>query len=379
MITILALILAVLIVGAWHKSKTRPISATSDISKYFDKNFVQNGEDLSEGMCEGVATETGENPMAVTIKENTLDTARLKPYVGEIPRKFEFRPQTFKQFIGQEEAKERAKTILKKIRMGLRSHFLVDGIKGHGKTTYVKLIQKELGGKLIQHIGRQINEDNIIDILNEINSSESKHVIWFVDELDSMPTKAIKILNPIIEEFMLAGKKIKPFVFAGATINKHELIKNNPDTLDRMSFHIKFAKYNAEELMQILVQYHKQLYSDVSIAPEQLIQISQNCKFNPRTSISLLEEFVVEQDIAKVLKNNGIVKDGLTNIDMKILDALSQVKRMGSNALAVKVGMGEKEYLVEYEPFLVEYGYINRVPNRIIAPKGLEILRQLKG
>jgi len=146
-----------------------------------------------------------------------------------------------------------------------------------------------------------------------------------------------------------------------------------------MSFHIKFAKYNAEELMQILVQYHKQLYSDVSIAPEQLIQISQNCKFNPRTSISLLEEFVVEQDIAKVLKNNGIVKDGLTNIDMKILDALSQVKRMGSNALAVKVGMGEKEYLVEYEPFLVEYGYINRVPNRIIAPKGLEILRQLKG
>ena len=370
MIAVISLFIAIWVVGVIVQKQMQ----------HNDKPII-NGISVCDGLpiIGAVGTCSGKEVIDVNIKEQALDTSRLVEYTGEIPRKFEFRPQTFTQFIGQEEAKERAKTILKKIKMGLRSHFLVDGIKGHGKTTFVKLIQKQLGGKLIQHIGRQITEDNIIDILNDITSSTEEHVIWFVDELDSMPTKAIKILNPIIEEFMLGGKKIKPFIFAGATINKHELIKNNPDTLDRMSFHIKFAKYNAEELMRILQQYHKQLYSDVEVNAEQLAIISQNCKYNPRTSIGLLEELVVERDIVKVLRNNNIVKDGLTATDIKILEVLSQVKRMGANALATKIGMGEKEYTTEFEPFLCEYGYINRIPNRVIAEKGLEVLRQIKG
>ena len=50
----------------------------------------------------------GTNPvMDVRIKENNIDTSRIIEYTGEIPRKFEFRPENFSQFIGQEEAKER--------------------------------------------------------------------------------------------------------------------------------------------------------------------------------------------------------------------------------------------------------------------------------
>jgi Holliday junction resolvasome RuvABC ATP-dependent DNA helicase subunit len=351
--------------------------------KYYSPNKVKGlyvkvsslaGEEINIPIENAPQAET----INVKIKDNSVDLSRIIEYTGELPRKFEFRPETFEQFIGQEEAKDRAETIIKKAKMNLKSHFLVDGIRGHGKTTYVHLIQKELGCKLIEYIGRQINEDNIVDIINKINTSKEQYVMFFVDEFDSMDTKVIKILNPIIETFELSGKKIKPFIFAGATINKHELIKGNPDTLDRISFQVKFKKYNADELMMILKQYHDQLYQDIEVSHDILYTIATSCKFNPRTAIGLLEEYVVEKNINKVLKNNNILLDGLTVIDIKILEALSKVKRMGANSLAMRVGLGEREYVTEFEPFLVEYGYINRIPNRVIADKGLEILKSIK-
>lgn len=355
----------------YHKDVNKNISDNKelriDISSLIDKEINIPIDNAPEN-----------NTLNVKIKDNSVDVSRIIEYTGELPRKFEFRPETFGQFIGQEEAKDRAKTIIKKAKMNLKSHFLVDGIRGHGKTTFVHLIQKELGGKIIEYIGRQINEDNIVDIINEINTSQEKYVVLFVDEFDSMETKVVKILNPIIETFSLSGKKIKPFIFAGATINKHELIRNNPDTLDRIPFQVKFKKYNAEELMTILKQYHNQLYSDVIISDDIFNKISISSKYNPRTAIGLLEEYVVEKDIDKVLKNNNIIKDGLMTIDINILEALSKVKRMGANSLAMRVGLSEREYITEFEPFLVEYGYINRIPNRVIADKGLEILKELK-
>jgi Holliday junction resolvasome RuvABC ATP-dependent DNA helicase subunit len=312
----------------------------------------------------------------VILADASLDVEKIIEYKGEKIKKFEFRPQTWEQFIGQTEAKERAKTIIKKAKNGMKAHFLVDGIKGHGKTTYVELVAKTLNAHIIKRIGKQIDEDGLLDIINEINTSTSEFVMLFIDELDSMDWKVIKILNPIIESFEIVGKRIKPFIFAGATINKHILIKNNPDTLDRIPLHIKFSRYTAGEVGIILNQYYQQLYGYKKIDADILRILSTNCKFNPRTAIGLLEEYIVENNINKVLKNCHIVKDGLTNIDIKLLQTLNNATRpMGANALAMKVGLSQNEYLREYEPFLVEYDYINRVPSRIITEKGKEILQ----
>ncbi len=186
------------------------------------------------------------------------------------------------------------------------------------------------------------------------------------------------MLNPIIEQFSIVGKKIKPFIFCGATINKHILLTNNPDTLDRIATHIKFARYNSNEIATILTQYKKELYPNEEVSNEVIKIISQNCKFNPRTSIALLEDFIVEQDIQKVLKNKKIIKNGLTNIDIEILKTLNNTTRaIGANALAMKVKLSQKEYVTEFEPFLVEYDYINRVPSRIITEKGKQLLKEL--
>ena len=80
---------------------------------------------------------TENDSLEVVIKEGQFDVNRIIEYKGEILKKFEFRPLKWEHFVGQEEAKDRAKTIIKKIKKGLKSQFLVDGIKGHGKTTFV--------------------------------------------------------------------------------------------------------------------------------------------------------------------------------------------------------------------------------------------------
>ena len=323
-------------------------------------------------------TRTVLNKKTEKTKESSFDTSSIQEYKGTTTQQYEFRPQTWNQFIGQTEAKARAKTIIKKINQHMKAHFLVDGIKGHGKTTFVELLAKNINAHIIKRIGKQIDEENLVDIINEINSSKKENVLFFIDEIDSMDWKIIKILNPIIESFEIEGKKIKPFIFAGATINKHILIKNNPDTLDRIPSHIKFIRYNDLEIATILKQYKKQLYPTIN-CPEYAIDIiSKNCKFNPRTAISLLEETLVEQDVTKVLHNCQIVKNGLTKKDIEILQTLVNTPRaMGANALAMKCGISQNEYIQEYEPYLIEYELINRIPSRIITDFGKQLLERI--
>ena len=321
-----------------------------------------------------------DKPLIAVLKDASLDINRIQEYKGTNIKKFEFRPQKWEQFIGQEEGKERAKTIIKKANRGIKAHLILSAIQGHGKTTYIELLAKTLKAKLIQRIGKQIDEENLIDIINEINSSKEKHVVFFIDEIDAMNWKVIKILNPIIEQFQIAGKKIKPFIFACATINKHILIKNNPDTLDRISHHLQFTRYSDEEIKTILTQYKKQLYPSDEVNEKILDIISKNCKYNPRTSLVLLEDYIVERDINKVLRTSKIIKEGLNFLDIKILEALIKSKKpMGVNAVALKVGLTQNQYVREFEPYLYEFGYIGRTPSRIITDKGKKLLKLIKG
>ena len=340
--------------------------------KKLEEEFVEE--------CKYMEDVEGQEVMKVEMVNSSFDISKIKEYKGEAIKKFEFRPQTFEQFVGQPEAKEKAQIIIEGIKKNIFLHFLIDGIKGHGKTAFIELIAKSLNAKLIERVGKQVDEKNLPDIIQkEINESKEKYVMFFIDEIDTMDWKVLKILNPIIESYKIAGKKIKPFIFVGATINKHILLDRNPDTLDRIHEKIKFKRYNSKEIAQILILNKNQLFSEYTV-PEDIIKIiSQNCKFNPRTSISLLKEYIITENINKVLKSSDIVKNGLTKNDIRILKILDQSKRaIGANALAMKAGLSEREYTREYEPFLVEYDYVNRIPSRVIGEEGKNFLEEIK-
>ena len=231
---------------------------------------------------------------------------------------------------------------------------------------------------LIQRIGNTVTIESLPEIINEINRNEGGS-LFFIDEIDSMEKAMIKMINPIIESFQISGKHIKPFLFACATINKNILVKNNPDTLDRIKHHINFTRYSVEELVKIVAQVHAQLYKEVNVTQDVFKILAENCKFNPRTVINLLENYIVCPDITTVLKVSGIVKDGLTWTDVKILRFLNECpKPVGSNVIAMKCAMSQREYENEWEASLFEFGFINRMPSRVITEKGKEFLNSIK-
>lgn len=337
-------------------------------------------KELEEDFINSEPCSVQEETLKVEIQNPKFDTSKITEYNGNSFNKFEFRPTNFKEFIGQYQGKEQAKTIIKKVAKGMRSHLFLSAMQGTGKTSFIKLLANELNAKLITRVGKQLDTpEELIEVINEINTSNEKNIVFFIDEIDSLDKKMIKLLNPVIEQFEVSGKKIKPFIFAGASINKDVLLQNNPDFLDRIGHQIFFVHYTDKDMEKIILQYKEQLYSDSKLSNEVLKIIANSCKFCPRIGISLLEDFIVEQDINKVLKNRRIVKNGLTEIDIKILTVLNETtKPIGANSLSQRIGMKQTQYLREFEPFLVEYDYIKRVPSRMITDKGRKFLEELR-
>ncbi len=374
MILLISLIIVMIAIHYAYKSTKKTV----------DEITEPLNETTNEGITVSSVTDKEEEvkkeePLQVEIKEGQIDVSKIKEYKGEGLKKFEFRPDSFETFIGQMEAKERTKVAIKKINRGLRGHIFIDGRQGTGKTTFIQILAKMLGARLITRVGKQLDPDELTAIINEINTCSEKNVIFFCDEMDSMDKKVVKMLNPIIEEFSISGKKIKPFIFCGATIQKSTLLRNNPDTMDRIQIHLKFERYMIKELKQIINQYIQELFPKEPLSDSNIEIIARNSKFTPRIAISLAEELIIVKDMDKVLKNWKIIKDGLTEVDIRVLEILSEMTRpIGANALAQRCKLTELEYTREIEPFLCEEGYILRVPSRMISEKGRQALKEIK-
>ena len=324
-----------------------------------------------------IESSKSDDKLHMIIDQANFDGDKINGVPSSI-KPFEYRPDSWDRFIGQEDAKELAKTIIiPQFKRGIKSHIIISAIRGHGKSSLIRLLANDMQAHLIERIGNTITMESLPNILNEINQS-IKPCVLFVDEIDTMPAEMIKLFNPILESFEISGKHIKPFLFASATINKNLLVKNNPDALDRIKHHINFTRYSIAELIQIAKQVHQQLYKEESI-PDTIFEIlGKNCKRNPRTIINLLENYIVCPRIEKVLKSSGIVHEGLTWTDVKILKFLAECKKpVGSNVIAMKCALSQKEYESEFEPSLFEFGYIGRVPSRVITDKGREFLKSI--
>lgn len=336
-------------------------------------------DDILKGIAEQKKNDD-KSTMEVVIKESGFDTSKLLNYESDV-KKFNFRPSTFNEFIGQDENKDRIKMAIKRIELGMKVHFFFNALPGLGKTTMARLIANNLDAEFIERIGKQITPESLVDVMNCFHKSDKKHCIFFVDEVETLSFDVCKVLNPLLEDFAIAGKQVKPFIFIAATINKSELVKRgNGDMLDRISDHIYFENYTTQNIEDILNQYHSKLYNNFKTTPEDIHILSQNCKESPRISITMLEYYLASQNVYDVLKYFKIVKDGLTTTDVGILKALMEryPKTLGASALSQKAGVNQKDYIEIYESYLVNKGYINRTPMRMISDKGIKLLEGLK-
>lgn len=345
--------------------------------KKLEEEFVEE--------CKYMEEAEGQEVMKVELTNPKFDVSKIKEYIPDNTVKItKFTPKIWDEYIGQSHAKKIIQAFIQgtnKINTAF-PHLILDGSAGFGKTTLVYLLKNYLQAEMIEHIASELtNIEQLVPILDKINSSTSKKIILFIDEVHNLSPQLIEILYPILQEGKIDGKLIKPFTFIGATTEKGQLISKWKPFIDRMKIHITLQNYNLEEIKTIIKQYKDKVFSDVKISPDIYTILAKNSRLTPRKANRLIESFIYIGDINKTLEVYDIVdkERGLTGTDIKILEYLNDNDKVGMQGLCSYLDTSQANYLFQYEPYLIQLGLILRTPRgRAISAKGTELLKEIK-
>jgi len=320
-----------------------------------------------------------------TIVDNMKEHFEVKKEVEETqvqeikPVKFIYRPDTLEKYIGQIQAKKLVRIAFNVIVNKKPLHFLITGHAGMGKTTLAQIIKNYLRFNFYSYIGNSFTQDTLNNFLIKNQDSELPSVL-FIDEIHSADKNILEFMLPIIEDFKLNETKIRPFIMICATNEKTILLRKSKPFCDRIQIQIQLEDYNAEDIKLILKQYNEQIYK-VKLCEEYYDILSTNSRYNPRISIAFFDLFMGCKDIKTVLEAHRIIKDGITDIDLKILTHLNSTngKPIGEQALSVIANVERMDYVELLEPYLMRKNLISRTSRgRILTSQGKLLLEELK-
>ncbi len=311
----------------------------------------------------------------------------------------QLRPQTLKDFIGQEKIKEQLHIFIKaaKKRGDALDHVLFYGPPGLGKTTLANIVARELRVNINGTSGPVIERP--ID-LSAILSHLKERDVLFIDEVHRLNHVVEEILYPAMEDFKLdimIGKgpsarsvklELPPYTLIGATTRAG--LVTSP-LRARFGIVIRVGYYNHEEMEQIVKRSATIL--DVVIEDKGAVEIARRSRGTPRVANRLLKRV---RDYAQVKADGKISADvarnalemlevdefGLDDMDKFILTTIVEKFNGGPVGLnTISSAVGEESDTIEevYEPYLVQEGYLERTPRgRKVTERAYECLKLKK-
>lgn len=301
------------------------------------------------------------------------------------------RPQTLKEYIGQEKVKRNLGIFIEaaKQRQESLDHILLYGPPGLGKTTLALIVANELGTKLQTISGPAIERPG--DLVAVMSLLEPGDVL-FIDEIHRVPKIAEEILYSAMEDYyidIMIGKsdetkrsvrlELPPFTLVGAT-TKAGMI--SAPLRDRFGIIGRLEYYEPKELLQIVQR--SAFVLGVEMEKDGAMEIARRSRGTPRIANRLLKRV---RDFAQI-KGDGIITQSIANIGLSALDIDSEGLNtldqrllltiidqfnggpVGVDTLASTLGEDRDTLEFMYEPFLLQQGFIIRTSRgRVVTEK----------
>jgi len=298
----------------------------------------------------------------------------------------------FAKLVGQSEVKGRLGFYAKAHKAGsIIPPIMLNGAKGLGKTEFAKEFASGIERKLLEiNCGTIRNAQQFFEqVFMPAIAGEEITVLF--DECHALPKDLVEVFLTVFNSEGAKSKQVSigdgfatfDFVKQNFLFATTELHKIFDPLKDRMTI-VDFKPYVAKELSHIIQKKIDWVQFDGDV----LEQIAETVRGNARSAIKRALEIKAFCEInnnpnvdakawLKIKQILGIKPQGLTNLEVQILDILKSNGPSSLQMLSAVTGMSRSAIQLDAENNLLRSGFMEIDGKRKITSKGTKMLKEL--